>query len=318
MRSHRPSFFNRRAGRCLLKFITDMKLRGLLSFTACATGLLLNGCGAWNVLPYSPAPNVSPLTGNWLLVGSLPSFGPTSVQGQAPFNLAVSLDVTGGEVTGYASTAFFCTDSGAGGAGRLATAPIADDGSFELQPPMQGGGVSTTTFDVRGVAPKTVGKTWSGTYTATDMNNGCTSTSGTFTAVPIMAVTGTYSATGTLNPHGSSNSAPVTITAMLRQGATGSSPSTLMGFNNENILKGNVVVQGSPCFSSGTINKMEAAVFGSFVQTEYVMNDGSTLFMSGYIRDISGGSIELLSVFVRGGRCDQYSGFFNTGLIRQS
>ena len=270
------------------------------------------------MLPYSAAPAASPLSGNWLVVGSLSSFGPTFPQGQSqsPFNLVVSLDVTGGKVTGYASTAFICTNSGVGGVGELVTASIGTDGSFELQPPVLGTGMPTVTFDVRGVVPQTVGGTWSGTYTATDTNTGCTSTSGAFTAVPIMPVTGTYAATGTLSSQGSNGSTPVTITATFQQGAIGV-PSTSTKVNGQNILNGNIAVQGSPCFSSGTINPMEGAVLGSFVQAQYTMNDGLQLSVFGSIRDASVSTIELVSLLVSGGQCDKESGFFDTSLVRQ-
>jgi hypothetical protein len=303
-----------------------MRLRAWLSNAACGAVFLLSGCGAWNVLPYSPTPAASPLSGNWLVVGSLSNFGPTFAQGQSPFNLAVSLDVTGGKVTGYASTAFICANSGGfftdstGGLGELVTASIGADGSFELQPPVLGTGVPNVTFDVRGVVPQTVGATWSGTYTTTATNNGCTSTSastsGAFTAVPIMPVTGTYTATGTLSSQGPSGAAPVTITATFQQGAVGV-PSTSTRVNSQNILNGNIAVQGSPCFSSGTINPMEGAVLGAFVQAEYTMNDGSELFVSGYIRDASVSTIELVGFLVSGGQCDKEFGFFGTSLVRQ-
>ena len=295
-----------------------MKLRAWLSYEACGAVLLLTGCGAWNVLPNSVTPAASPLSGNWLVVGSLSNFGPGFAQGQAkpPFNLAVSLNVTSGKVTGYASTAFICTNTGAGGAGELVTASISADGSFELQPPMLGTGAPTATFDVRGVVPQTAGGTWSGTYTATDTNNGCTSTSGAFTAVPIMPVTGTYAATGTLSSQGLSGSTPVTITATFQQGAIGAS-STSTKVNSQNVLNGNIAVQGSPCFSSGTINSMEGAVFGSSVQAVYTMNDGSELFVSGYIRDATVSTIELVGFLVNGGQCDKEFGFFGTSLVRQ-
>jgi hypothetical protein len=295
-----------------------MKLWAWLSYAACGAVLLLSGCGAWNVLPNSPAPAASPLSGNWLLVGSLSNFGPGFAQGQvqSPFNLAVSLNVTGGNVTGYASTAFICTNTGAGGVGELVVAPIGADGSFELQPPMLGTGVPTVSFDVRGVAPQTAGETWSGTYTATDTNNGCSSTSGAFTAVPIMPVTGTYAATGALSSQGSSGSSPVTITATFQQGAIGV-PSTSTRVNSQNVLTGSIAVQGSPCFSGGTINPMEGVVLGNLVQAQYTMNDGSELFVVGYIHDASVSTIKLVGFLVTGGQCDKASGFFATSLVRQ-
>ena len=263
-----------------------MNVRALVSFAS--FGSLLIGCGGGS--PKQTAPAVSPLAGNWLLIGSLSNFGPQSVlgQGQVPFNLAVSLDVTGGMVTGNASTAFVCTNSGAGGGSGFAPAPIAADGSFELQPVTLGAEVPTETFEVHAVVPQTAGETWSGTYTATDTNKGCTSTSGAFTAVPIMPVTGTYAGAGALGQQGSSSSTPVKITAIFEQGAPAGTVFTSTRINSQNVLSGSIAVEGSPCFSNGTIKPMEAQVVGSFLQAEYTMNDGSTVFVSGYVQDTVG------------------------------
>jgi hypothetical protein len=293
-----------------------MNVRALFSFGL--FGSLLIGCGGGS--PKQTAPAVSPLTGNWLLIGSLSNFGPPSApgQGQVPFNLAVSLYVTGGQVTGNASTAFICTNSGAGGAGGFPAAPIAADGSFELQPLMPEAEEPTVTFDVHAVAPQTAGETWSGTYTATNANKGCTPTSGAFTAVPIMPVTGTYAAAGRLSRQGSGSSTPVKMTAIFEQGAPAGTVFTSTRVNSQNVLSGSIVVEGSPCFSSGTIKPMGAQVFGSFLQAEYAMNDGSTILASGYIRDTSVSTIEVGSFLVNGGSCDKEFGFFSTSLVRQS
>jgi hypothetical protein len=294
---------------------SDMNVRALFSFVV--FGSLLIGCGGGS--PKQTAPVVSPLTGNWLLIGSLSNFGPPSVplQLQVPFNLAVSLYVTGGMVTGDASTAYFCTNSGAGGGGGFAPAPIAADGSFELQPLMLGPDEPTVTFDVRAVAPQTAGETWTGTYTAADANKGCTSTSGSFTAVPIEPVTGTYAAAGTLSLQGSSSSPPVKITAMFEQGAPTGTVFTSTRINIENVLSGSIIVEGSPCFTSGTIKPMEAQVIGGSLQANYAMNDGSTVFVSGYIQDAAVTAIKVSTFLVNGGSCDKEFGFFNTSLVRQ-
>jgi hypothetical protein len=298
------------------KVRSDMNVRALFSFVV--FGSLLIGCGGGS--PKQTAPAVNPLTGNWLLIGSLSNFGPLSVpgQGQVPFNLAVSLYVTGGMVTGDASTAFFCTNSGGGGGGGFAPAAIAADGSFELQPLTLAGVEPTATFDVRAVAPRTAGETWSGTYTATDTNKGCTPTSGSFTAVPIEPVTGTYAAAGTLSQQGSSSSTPVKITAMFEQGAPTGTVFTSTRINIENVLSGSIVVEGSPCFTSGTMKPMGAEVIGGALQANYAMNDGSTIFVSGYIQDTAVSTIKISTFLVNGGSCDGDFGFFNTSLVRQS
>jgi hypothetical protein len=293
-----------------------MNVRAL--FSLAVFGSLLIGCGGGS--PKQTAPAVSPLTGNWLLVGSLSNFGlPTAFgQGQVPFNLAVSLSVTGGEVTGDASTLFVCTNSAGGGGGGFTPAPIAADGSFELQPLIPVAEEPTVTFDVRAVAPQTAGESWAGTYTATNTNKGCTSTSGAFTAVPIMPVTGTYAGAGTLGQQGSSSSTSVKITAMFEQGAPAGTVFTSTRINSQNVLSGSLAVEGSPCFTSGTIKSMGAYVVGSSVLASYAMNDGSTVSVSGYIQDASVSSIKLGTFLVNGGSCDRESGFFNTRLVRQS
>jgi len=176
----------------------------------------------------------------------------------------------------------------------------------------------TVTFDVRAVAPQTAGETWSGTYTATNTNKGCASTSGAFTAVPIMPVTGTYAGVGTLSQQGSSSSTPVKITAMFEQGAPAGTVFTSTRINSQNVLSGSLTVEGSPCITSGTIKPMGAQVVGSSVQANYAMNDGSTVFVSGYIQDTSVSTIKLGSFLVNGGSCDKEFGFFGTSLVRQS
>jgi len=59
-------------------------------------------------------------------------------------------------------------------------------------------------------------------------------------------------------------------------------------------------------------------VIGGSLEANYAMNDGSTLFMSGYIQDTSVSSIKLVTFLVNGGSCDKEFGFFNTSLVRQS
>jgi hypothetical protein len=119
-----------------------------------------------------------------------------------------------------------------------------------------------------------------------------------------------------MGSQGLGGSTPVTITATFQQGGI-VVPSTSTRVNGQNILNGNIVVRGSPCFSSGTINPMSGSVLGSVAQAVYTMNDGSDLFVSGYIRDASVSTIELVGFLVNDGQCDKESGFFGTSLVRQ-
>jgi hypothetical protein len=83
-----------------------MKVRALFSFAV--FGSFLIGCGSGS--PKQSAPAVSPLAGNWLITGPIPSTGiPFSGMGTGLFSLAMSFDVTGDNITasGYASG--FCT-----------------------------------------------------------------------------------------------------------------------------------------------------------------------------------------------------------------
>src|SRR5882757_10212121 len=75
-----------------------MKISALLSFTAYGFGLFLSGCGGG---PGVPA--VSPLAGNWLIVGSMPTIG-LQFPPVPGFNLAMTFDVNGNNLvaSGYA------------------------------------------------------------------------------------------------------------------------------------------------------------------------------------------------------------------------
>jgi hypothetical protein len=75
------------------------------------------------------------------------------------------------------------------------------------------------------------------------------------------------------------------------------------------LLAGTVQVQGSPCFSSGTIVQaqplLEGNVLGSKLLTTFTMNDGSHLNLSGNLEDVSSGKLEIIGVLVSGGACDR-------------
>lgn len=105
---------------------------------------------------------------------------------------------------------------------------------------------------------------------------------------------------------------------MFEQGAPAGTVFASTIVNSQNVLSGSVVVEGSPCFTSGTIKPMGAQVVGNSLQANYAMNDGSTVFVSGYIQDTSVSTIKLVTFLVNGGSCDKEFGFFGTSLVRQS
>ena len=131
----------------------------------------------------------------------------------------MSLEVVGEQVVASYSDLYTCGSGAAGGAGYLATAPIAADGSFMLQTPVLSGLVPTVTFTLNGVVPQAAGGTWSGTYSAANSNTGCSPVSGSFTATPIQSVTGTFAGSTSLGT--GSSSSPLNLSVVLQQGSAG-------------------------------------------------------------------------------------------------
>ncbi|WP_433969311.1 hypothetical protein [Tunturiibacter gelidiferens] len=187
-----------------------MKTWALLSFTACGISLLLCGCGGGS----TPAV-VSPLAGNWLLVGPMPtnefSFPPPPSSG---VRLAMTFDVVGDQVIAGGFGSNFCGNVQAGFEfGGVAAGILAADGSFTATP-------ANTPFEaisIKGTAPKASGEPWSGSYTvslggahlpACDAN-----LSGTFTATSFPLVSGVYVGTGTTlaGTNGIPKAVPVTL-----------------------------------------------------------------------------------------------------------
>ncbi|HEY4380860.1 MAG TPA: hypothetical protein VGN01_10980 [Acidobacteriaceae bacterium] len=256
------------------------------------------------------------LTGNWLVIGSLPDAGAAAFFPPRPagFGLALSLNEVAGQVTGAQSAMYNCGNTGGGGAGRLAATEIGADGSFTLQTPTVGGLAPTITFTVNGVAPQAIGGTWSGTYSANDSNAGCGPQSGSFTAVPIQPVTGTFQGQSTLGA--TSGGTPVSISIVLQQGTTNSLP-TFSSITSQNALSGSITVQGTSCFTSGTLALGDGAVYGGLVEAGFTMNDGSRFLVTGAIDDTAVSKIQLESALVAGGQCDRLFLSGTTVLVRQ-
>src|SRR5271154_3621652 len=101
-----------------------MKIWAWLSFTACGMGLLLCGCGGGS----TPAV-VSPLAGNWLLVGPLPTNVISLPPPSSGFRLAMTFDVTGDQVIAGGFGSNFCDNVQAGFEfGDVAAGILAADG----------------------------------------------------------------------------------------------------------------------------------------------------------------------------------------------
>src|SRR6266481_7430411 len=130
-----------------------MKIWASLSFMACGIGLFLSGCGGSAPV----APPVSPLAGNWLIVGPMPT-----VFGTSGFQLTLTVDVFedklfaagfGNISCGNRPTSFTFP---AGATGTIAT-----DGTFSLQSLTAN---SEASLSIQGTVPKVNDAPWSGNY----------------------------------------------------------------------------------------------------------------------------------------------------------
>jgi hypothetical protein len=305
-----------------------MKTWAPLSFTACGISLLLCGCGGGS----TPAV-VSPLAGNWLLVGPMPT-NEISVPPAPPLpsgvRLAMTFDVAGDQVIAGAFGNNFCGNSqGSFEFGDVAAGVLARDGSFTATSPTSALG---DTVSIKGIAPQKSGEPWSGSYAVslgvTAINTpACDANfSGTFTATSFPLVSGVYVGTGSTlaGQNGFPKAVPVTLQVTLQQGGKVTNPGNGAASNyfSNALLTGSIKVQGSPCFSSGATQSTPASsVIGNMVSASFLMDDGSTLSLEGPLTDVTEGHISTGIILVQGGNCggpNPTSAFVVPGLDRQS
>jgi hypothetical protein len=278
-----------------------MKIWAWLSFTACGMGLFLSGCGGGPV-----APAVSPLAGNWLIVGPMPTNGFGLGSG---FRLALTVDVLENQVfaAGFGNTS--CgnlSESFEFPTGAMGT--IATDGTFSLQTPAAS---SIASLSLQGTVPKGNSVPWPGNYTISfgppigTSGQGCDSPlTGAFTAISFPLVNGVYAGTGTaqVNLNGVSGTTSIAVQMLLQQGRTMTDSTSGKRFFNNIGLTGNIRVQGSGCFSSGVMNSL-SGVQGNEVWAQSTMDDGSTVTAVGTLTDPSESSITPLVLVLQGGKC---------------
>jgi hypothetical protein len=310
-----------------------MKTWALLSFTACGISLLLCGCGGGS----TPAV-VSPLAGNWLLVGPMPtneisitvppaSSTPSTPPAPSGVRLAMTFDVTGRQVIAGGFGSNFCDNVQAGFEfGDVAAGILTADDSFTATPANS----PLNTVSIKGTAPQKSGEPWSGSYAvslggafapACDAN-----LSGTFTAISFPLVSGVYVGTGSTlaGQNGFPKAVPVTLQVTLQQGGMVTNPGNGAASNyfSNALLTGSIKVQGSPCFSSGATRSTPASsVIGNMVSARFLMDDGSALSLEGPLTDVTEGHISTGIILVQGGNCggtNPTSAFVVTGLDRQS
>ena len=168
-------------------------------------GSLLIGCGGGTSKPIEPDTNA--LAGNWLIVGPMPSNELTPGQPVTGFQLAMTFDVNGNNVTGQGFSRMPCSSESSSSlilesesVNSLVEGTVASDGSFSFltQEDLPPGSLS-----IVGKLPAESGGTWMGSYTAalTPLPSGpaCTgSFSGPFTATSFPLVSGVYTGDGQL------------------------------------------------------------------------------------------------------------------------
>ena len=279
----------------------------------------LGGCGGGAPAASAPAPVVaSNLAGNWLVTGSLPQLSASN-----GFDLTMTFDVYGNQVTGVGAVTLPCGIFTLGPSSTLVTGTVLADGSFSLQTPTPTVGISpNSSVSIQGAVPKTSQGAWSGSYTVTSTGFGCPGAeSGTFTATPIQAVTGTYAGSLTLTQlgtTGTSTQTPVKVQMTLQQGGTFVIPATGKGVYSNSTLTGSVEVTGTTCFASGKASTaLPSAVEGDLVAAIFTMDDGSQMRISGTVEDVLASRMSVRVVVASGGRCGQMDSFPAAEFVRQ-
>jgi hypothetical protein len=294
-----------------------MRIWAWLSFTACGMGLLLCGCGGGSA-PVSPA--VSPLAGNWLIVGPMPTgFGTSG------FQLTLTVDVLENRLFAAGFGNISCgnfAQSFVFPAG--ATGTIATDGTFSLQTLA---GNSVASLSVQGTVPKANDAPWPGNYTISfspalvgPSGQVCDSTlTGAFTATSFPLVNGTYAGTATGDGfNGAPGTTSISVQMLLQQGVPMTDSTSGKPYFNNIGLTGDIRVQGSACFSSGVMNPSLSGVEGNEVVAQFTMDDGSTLGVIGTLTDPTESRIAITLIGLNGGRCVGSLIFFPSELDRQS
>jgi hypothetical protein len=221
----------------------------------------------------------------------------------------MTFDVAGDQVIAGGFGNSFCDNSqGSFVFGGVAAGILAEDGSFTATPANN----SAEAISIKGTAPQKSGEPWSGSYIVSlngPLIPACAANiSGTFTATSFPLVSGVYVGTGSTfaGTNGVPKSVPVTLQVTLQQGGLVKNPGNGAASNyfSNALLTGTIKVQGSPCFSSGTTQSAPASsVVGNIVNARFLMDNGSTLLLSGPLTDARGSQISSGIIAIQGGNC---------------
>jgi len=272
----------------------------------------MTGCGPALFKDVSTEPQAEGgLAGNWLIGGTLPF--------TSNYVTAVTLDEFEKQISGSPSVSFFCQGASTDGVNTdLGAGTIGSSGAFTLYSATTTAGTPPVTYE--GMTIQAVNSTdspafWQGTVSLAQVIPGCNlPLTETLTATRIAAFTGTYAGPITMFAKSSGVSIQPTIQISVQQG--GIAPGTTQF--SETVLNGSIVVQGSPCVTSGTMTANDPSYYGGDIATmSFAMNDGSTWSLLGSIDDIGATKVSLYSTTISGGSCNFTSIGPNAELLKQ-
>ena len=309
-----------------------MNVRALLPFAVVGSSLI--GCGGGSFKQATPP--ASPLAGNWLIAGPMPTYSFTP-PGSGVFSLAMTFDVSDNNITASGYGSGFCASSSsppifndAYSFESLSTGVVATDGSFTLQTPQN---ISGYSLSVQGKIPEINAEQFAGTYMASFNSPAglpCVGNSGgMFTATSFPLVNGVYNGTGNFQTltNGVSTATPITVQVNLQQGAPVLDPATGISTPSNIAIGGSIRMEGFPCYTSGAANttlfglsaEPLSSIQGNILFVNFTMDDGSTLSLAGALTDSTESHISALLSVGFTGKCTVGTYFFPPiDLTRQS
>jgi len=235
------------------------------------------------------------INGNWHIAGKE---GVTQLPlVQSPL-LTFAMGVNGKTIYASGNVGVNCSNGGAaiGGVSPV-TGQIASDGTFLLSNSAEP--LDTIQLTIRGKVPADGATTWTGSYTIVNAvpSTGCVfNDSSDFVATAYPPLNGAYSGMIT----GPGFESGISVTTQITQGAFTSAAlprsSALVYYTP---LSGTIAITGSPTLKTGTTSANQvpwsSSISGNGFILNFVMNDGSTLALSGWFTDSSESTIQVVT-----------------------
>lgn len=256
-----------------------------------ALGLFLIGCGS-----NGPQRNPASLGGNWLLVGSMPSYYASTQQPE----ITVTIDVDGSNIKANGFGNYPCGSFSSSFQFELNGA-IDKNGSFNLA---QKGVYQNQEVTISGQAP-IAGGAWLGNYILNFGGSCAASLSGNFNATPISQIKGVYAGTLTGAPrHNDPQSLPpLKVQLTLQQGSSATDPTTGKTVTSNLPITANIQVENSSCFTSGTAS---GQIRGNFISAKLSMDTGGWIIFNATFSDTGGMHLDGINAQLLEGKCGYF------------